>query len=200
MNSLDGFYFIIDRSGLPAYLDPNETISFRKAEGFYVAPDKAIAEVRVIAPGFVTDVNVISIEDIQWETNLLTNEWTQLPPNWGFNPAVLFDPEIGIQSILVADLQSLTLSGSEKLENGTDEILYVIEGKLAGDRIYQMSYELIGPEEMDVKLWIAPDTFELHRALITDPNGPSEEATVWQVDFKEFGRTVDIEPPVSGDA
>ena len=197
MNGLDGFHFIIDRSGRPAYLDPDETISFRRAEGFYVSPDKGIAEVRVIAPGIVTDVSVISIKDIQWETNLLTNEWTQLPPDWGFNPAVLFDPEIGIQSILVSDLSNLTYVGSEKLDNGHDDYLYVLEGELAGDNMYQMSYGLIGPEPMPVKLWIAPGSFELHRALITDPNREGEESTMWQVDFSEFGRVVNIQPPTS---
>jgi lipoprotein LprG len=195
MNGLEGFHFIVDRSGLPAYLDPDETISFRRAEGFYVSPDKGIAEVRVIAPGFVTDVSVISIQDIQWETNLLTNEWTELPPNWGFNPAVLFDPEIGIQSILVSDLTDLTFVGSEKLDDGPNQYLYVLEGEASGDSMYQMSYGLIGPENMRVKLWIAPETFELHRALITDPNKDGEEATLWQVDFSEFGRIVNIEPP-----
>jgi lipoprotein LprG len=197
MNGLDGFHFIIDRSGLPAYLDSGETISFRRAEGFYAAPDKGIAEVRIIAPGFVTDVSVISIKDIQWETNLLTNAWTELPPDWGFNPAVLFDPEIGIQSILVSDLSDLTFVGSEKLDNGHDEYLYVLEGELTGDSMYQMSYGLIGPETMRVKLWIAPETFELHRALVTDPNQDGEEPTIWQVDFSEFGRVVKIEPPAN---
>lgn len=199
MNALEGFHFIVDRTGLPAYLDPSETISFRRAEGFYVAPDKGIAEVRVIAPGFVTDVSVISIKDIQWETNLLTNEWTELPPNWGFNPAVLFDPEIGIQSILVSDLTDLAFIGSEKLDDGPDQYLYVVEGQATGDRLYQMSYGLIGPEDMRVRLWIAPETFELHRALIVDPNLEDEEETVWQVDFSEFGRIVSIQPPPASD-
>ncbi len=195
MIEMDGFHFIVDRTGLPAYLDPDDTISFRRAEGFYAAPDKGIAEVRVIAPGFITDVSVVSIEDIQWETNLLTNEWNQLPPNWGFNPTVLFDAEIGIQSILVSDMMNHVFVGHEKLDNGSKINLYVVEGDLAGDRMTQMSYGLIGPEQMRVKLWIAPETFELHRALITDPNQEGEESTVWQVDFKDFDRIVDIEPP-----
>ena len=191
---MDGFRFILDRTGHPAYLDNAETISFRRAEGFYAAPDKGIAEVRVIAPGFITDVSVVSIDDIQWETNLLTNEWNQLPPDWGFNPTVLFDAEIGIQSVLRSDMMNYSLYGHEKLENG-DENLYVIEGDLKGDKMNQMSYGLIGPEEMKVKVWIAPETFELHRAVITDPNQGGEEPTVWQVDFLEFDRVVDIEPP-----
>jgi hypothetical protein len=195
MIGMEGFHFILDRTGLPAYLDSNETISFRRAEGFYVAPDKSIAEVRVIAPGFITDVSVVSIDDIQWETNLLTNEWNQLPPDWGFNPTVLFDAEIGIQSILASDMVNHTLTGIEKLDNGSNTNLYVVEGDLVGDKTFQMSYGLIGPENLQVKLWIAPETFELHRALITDPNSDGEESTLWQVDFLEFDRVVDIEPP-----
>jgi len=195
MIGMEGFHFILDRTGLPAYLDSDETISFRRAEGFYVAPDKGIAEVRVIAPGFITDVSVVSIDDIQWETNLLTNEWNQLPPDWGFNPTVLFDAEIGIQSILASDMANHSLTGTEKLDNGSNTNLYVVEGDLVGDKTFQMSYGLIGPEDLKVKLWIAPETFELHRVLITDPNRDGEESTLWQVDFLEFDRVVDIEPP-----
>ena len=62
-----------------------------------------------------------------------------------------------------------------------------------------MSYGLIGPENMRVKFWIAPETYELHRALVTDPNKDGEEATVWHVDFSVFGRTVHIEPPQTQD-
>ena len=195
MIDMEGFHFILERDGLPAYLDHDETISFRRAEGFYVAPDKGIAEVRVIAPGFITDVSVVSIDDIQWETNLLTNEWNELPPDWGFNPTVLFDADIGIQSILASDMVNHSLTGTEKLDNGSNTNLYVVEGDLVADKTFQMSYGLIGPEDLKVKLWIAPETFELHRVLITDPNREAEESTVWQVDFLEFERVVDIEPP-----
>ncbi len=195
MKALEGFHFIIDRTGGPAYVDPDNTIVFRRAEGYFVAPDRAQATVRVIAPGLVTEVGVIGVGAIQWETNLLTGQWQELPPNWGFNPAVLFDAEIGIQSVLAADLSDLTLVGTEELEEGPDQALYVVDGLAAGERIYEMSYQLIGPEQMQVRLWIAPESFELHRAIVTDPNTGQGEATIWQVDFSEFGTIVDIQPP-----
>ena len=141
---------------------------------------------------------LVSIADIQWETNLLTNEWNQLPPDWGFKPTVLFDADIGIQSILESEMVDHSLVGHEKIDNGSDSNLYVIEGKLVGDKTYKMSYGLIGPEDLEVKLWIAPETFELHRALISDPNQEGEEPTIWQVDFLDFDRVIDIEPPPVG--
>jgi hypothetical protein len=58
-----------------------------------------------------------------------------------------------------------------------------------------MSYGLIGPEQLDVKLWVMPETFELVRAVITEANSGDDEPSVWQVDFSEFGRVVDITPP-----
>lgn len=198
MNALPGFYFVIERSGAPAFLDPGETISFRRAEGFYAAPDRARATVRVIGPGLVTDVDVISIGRTQWETNLLSGEWQELPPDWGFNPAVLFDAKIGIQSILAADVSGLTLEGTEKLDDGPDVPLYVISGSLAGSRLHELSYGLIGPETMTARVWVAPESYELHRALVTDPNEGPDAATVWQVDFSQFGRTVQIDPPAAG--
>jgi lipoprotein LprG len=195
MNGLSGFEFVIDRSGEPVYLDLEETIAFRRADGFYVAPDRSQATVRIITPGLVTDVGVISIGETQWQTNLLSPEWFELPPNWGFNPAVLFDPEIGIQSILLSDLSDLALEGSEVIEDGPDQRLYIISGRLAGDRVSEMSDGMIGPEPMTIRLWIGPETFELHRVIMTDPSQGGSEPTVWQVDFSQFDQTIEISPP-----
>jgi hypothetical protein len=198
MDGLDGFRFAIDRSGAPAFLDPDETISFRRAEGYYAAPDRAQATVRIITPGLVTEVNVVSIDETQWQTNVMSTEWEQLPPNWGFNPAVLFDAEIGIQSILAADLVDLQVLEPEKLGDGPDQALYVISGTLDGGRIHDMSYGLIGPEQLQAKLWIMPESFELVRAVISENNSGEEEPSLWQVDFTELGRVVDITPPDGG--
>ena len=195
MSEIEGFRFAIDRTGAAAYLDPDQTISFRRAEGYYAAPDSAQATVRVITPGLVTEVNVISIDETQWQTNIMSTEWEQLPPNWGFNPAVLFDADIGIQSILATDMTSMQLLEPEKLDDGPDETLYVVSGTLDGRRIYSMSYGLIGPEPLQVTLWITPESFELVRAVITEVNSGDEEPSVWQVDFNEIGRVVDIKPP-----
>jgi lipoprotein LprG len=196
MSALEGFHFTIDLAGESVFLDADQLISFRYAEGDYVSPDAARATVRVLVPGLATEISVISIGETQWETGMLTAGWSELPPNWGFNPVVLFDPEIGIQSILASDLSKLTLEESEPLDEGTNEALHVISGTLDGARINEMSYGLIGPEPLEVRLWIAPGTFDLHRAVIEDrSNLEGEEPRTWQVDFSEFGQVVDIVPP-----
>jgi lipoprotein LprG len=198
MKNSDGFQFVIERDGAPAYLDPGETLSFRRALGAFVAPDRALAMVRVIGPGIITDVDVISVAEIQWQTNVVTGAWEELPPNWGFNPAVLFDDDIGIQAVLLADLSEVALAEPENLaeSEGPDELLYSVTAVAIGENLYQMSGYLIGPAQVKIQLWIRPDTFELVRIVVTEPEPDDEELeSIWQVDISNYDELIDIEPP-----
>ena len=198
MRALDGFHFAIDRDSALAYLDPSETLAFGSGEGDYVSPDRARARVSVIGPGMITKVSVISVGSVQWETNVITGVWSELPADWGFNPTVIFDPEIGLQAILTEDTSNLQMLPPEQIEDGPDTALYTISGDLSGTRLHQMSGFLIGPDDLTFTLWIAPDSFELIRVVVTDPpdaGSDADEASIWQVDFSEFGQVVDIEPP-----
>ena len=196
MKNLDSFHFVIDRSGAPAYLDTAETLSFSRAEGDFVAPDRATADIRVIVPGLVAEVSIVGIGDSYWETNLLSGQWQELPAGAGFNPAVLFDPVIGFQPVLESDLSDLHLVGIEELEELPGQKLYYLTGRMAGEHIYSMSYEMIGPQAMNVQLWIAPETFELYRAIITEPTADPADPSIWQLDFWDFNTPVTIEPPL----
>jgi lipoprotein LprG len=198
MKQTSGFHFAIERSGAPAFLDPRGTISFRRAVGAYVAPDRAIATVRVIGPGIITDVDVVSVAEIQWQTNVVTGEWEELPPNWGFYPAVLFDNEVGLQAVMETDLSNVQLAEPENLaeDEGPDLLLYSVTADVAGERLYEMSGFLIGPHPVTVKFWIKPETFELIRIMVTEPEPGAEEPSIWQVDFADYEQLVEIEPPI----
>lgn len=194
MNGMAGFHFVIERDGAPAFVDPPDNVfAFRRAEGDYASPDRARAVVRIIGPGLITDVSVVTVAEIQWQTNPLTGNWEELPPNWGFDPTVLFDDEVGLQSVLDEDMSELVLVGIEGMEDGENGRFYHITGTIAGDRLYEMSGTLIGPATVEAELWIAPETFELVRAVIVEPE--AEEPSIWQVDFSAFDQIVEIEPP-----
>ncbi len=197
MNAMAGFQFDISREGAPAYLDPDEILSFRRAAGAYVAPERAIATVRIIGPGLITDVDVISIAETQWQTNVATGAWEELPPNWGFNPAVLFDEKVGLQAILTADITNLQQGEPQNLKDagGPDQLLYYLSGDVSGEKLYEMSGTLIGPERVAVEMWVAPETFELIRVLVTEPIPGAAEPSLWQLDFSNFGEVVEITPP-----
>lgn len=200
MRELDGFHYLIERSGAPAFLDYAETISFRRAEGDYVLPDRVIAEVRVIAPGIVAEVTIISVGETTWETHLLTGEWQVVPQEYAFQPQILLNPDTGIQAVVERDLESLAYEGIDEIEEMPGFPLYRLHGTLLGDGTYNATYGMIDKDPLDVRMWIAPDTFELHRVIVVDPADPGEdEDTVWQIDFWDFDRTIDIEAPIVGE-
>ena len=198
MAETSGFRFRIVQDGAFVYVDEDGLLAFRSAEGVYTAPDKAAATVKVIAPGFITDVDVISIGETQWQTNVLTQAWEELPPNWGFNPTVLFDDTVGLQAILAQDMTDLQFAGLANLaeSDGPDADLYKVTGNVAGERLLEMSGGLIGNQPVTVALWVQPDTFELMRIAVAEPVPDSEESSNWIVDFANFDEVVEIEPPV----
>ena len=197
MRELSGFHFLIERSGASAFLDYDETISFRRAEGDYVLPDRVIAEVRVIAPGIVAEVTIISIGETQWETHLLTGEWQLVPQEYAFQPQILLNPDTGIQAVVERDLLSLSYAGIGEIEEMPGFPLYMLHGTLEGEGAYYATYGMIDKDRLEVQLWIAPGTFELHRVIVIDPADPGEdEDTVWQIDFWDFDKTVEIEAPI----
>jgi lipoprotein LprG len=195
MGSLTGFHFLIERSGAPAFLSEQQSISLRRVEGDFAAPDRARAAVRVIAPGAVLDVQAISLDGRYWETNPFSGQWQEYPAEQGFNPAVLFAPDTGIPAMLHNDLSRLSLIGVVELEDLPGLDLYAIEGRMDGRRIYTLSYGLIGPGMIEVKLWIEPGTFYLQRMTMHEPGEGGGEASVWSVDLWNFGERFEIRPP-----
>lgn len=196
---MSGFEFQVERTGEPAFIDVDNSISFRRAEGVFVFPNKVETTVRVIAPGIVTEIEIIVIGESQWETNLLTGEWQEAELTYGFNLAALFNPEIGIQSILATDLQAVELLGMEELEELPGLKLYAMAAVMEGDRVHDVTYGMIDKDTLDVKLWIQPGSYELHKIIMIDPADEGEEEdTVWEIEFWNFDKEFQIIAPSLG--
>lgn len=193
MLTLEGFSFLLDSQGAPAYLDYEEYYMFSQMEGDFVMPDRLRAEFRIVTPGLVSDVATICIGDQQWETHWVTGEWVLLPPNLSFNPMLLFNPETGIQSI-AGDLTDLQLTGLEELETMPGVKLYTLTGRLDGEHLYDLSYGMMTDQSMDAKLWIDPRTFDLYRIEMIEDTGADEEK-VWVLEFWNINETAEIKPP-----
>jgi hypothetical protein len=120
-----------------------------------------------------------------------------VPQEYAFQPQILLNPDTGIQAVLERDLQSLSYVGIDEIEEMPGFPLYKLEGMLEGDGAYDATYGMIDKDPLDVQMWIAPGTFELHRVIVIDPADPGEdEDTVWQIDFWDFDQTVEIEAPI----
>ncbi len=196
MRSLSGFQFLIDRSGQPVFLDYENKISFRRAQGQFVSPDRVAVTARVISPGMVTEVQIISIGGIEWETNYLTGAWQLSDPRYSFNPSRLFDSQNGIPAILAKDLVDPVSTGEQELPEIPGKKLVVVQAQMNGEPAYNMTYGLIDKDTLQIKLWVDPDSFDLYRIRMVDPaNSKDQEDTIWQIDFWDFDHTFQIEKP-----
>lgn len=196
---MTGFEFQVKRSGEPAFIDADYSIAFRRAEGVFIFPDKVDTTVRVIAPGIVAEIQIIVIGDNQWETNMLTGDWQDADLAYGFNPATLFTPGIGIQSILETDLREIEYIGLEELEEIPGLELYALTAVMDGDRVHEVTYGMIDRDTLDVKLWIEPGSYNLHKVVLVDPaDDGEEEDTIWEIDFWNFDKEFQIIAPSLG--
>lgn len=197
MRGLDGFSFLLERSGAAVFVDPTGIVTFREAQGAFVSPDRVQGTVKVIAPGIVAEVSIIGIGDQEWETNIFTGEWFLVPPEYAFKPAVLFDPDSGMQPALSAHLEDLELIDIVEIEELPGLNLYHLSARMDGEHVSTLTYGLIDPQPLEIELWVEPGVFALHRMVIVDPvNEGAEEPTIWQLDFWDFGKVIEITPPV----
>ena len=90
------------------------------------------------------------------------------------------------------DLRELQLRGYEEIDELPGQLLYALEGNLDGEGLYRLSYGMIGPDTLEISLYIAPETFELYRLNIVHHRPEAEEDTLWQIDFWE------VDQPESG--
>jgi hypothetical protein len=192
MQGLNSAHFTISRSGGPAYLDEEGSLVFTSAEGDFVAPDAIQAEVIVAGPGLALTVSTVAIGSDQWITNPLNEQWEKLPPGWGFNPAILFDPEQGWESLLDEDVSNITLIG---LVDQGDQSLYQLRATAAGERIRTVTGGITASDEaITVEIWVDPATLLVHRLHFVT-GSPTGEPTEWILDFSQFDRPLTIEPP-----
>lgn len=192
--AVDSLHFVFQRDGAPAFVDADKTLVFRSAEGDYVAPDKMQAAVKILAGSFVAEVQVISIGETQWMTNLLTGNWEEVPEGWGLDPAAFFDSKAGIPNIMAHDLSVTRLDGPIEVE-GLKGGFWHLSGEVGGEHVTVMSGGLIPPGNVELEAWVDPVTFLVHRVHLLLPDSDPQEPTEWTIEFSEFGKPVEIVAP-----
>ena len=186
------FHFKIDISGKSVILNQLTQLSLRSAEGDFARPDKMGVHLKVLAAGLAAELDMIALGNEQYLTNVLTKKWEVLPPEFGFNPAIMFDPQMGLEQILKAGLDNPHWIGVEDL-NG--QSLYHLQGSIGGDKLQGMSGGLISTGAVDVDLWLDPNTNLPHKAVIVDKGSDAENPTTWTMTFSSYGKETNIAAP-----
>jgi len=195
MAALPGFEFRISQDGAWVFLDGDETIEFSTAVGHYVSPDQAQTTVSVSVMGLQTEIEVISLQEIQWAKNPLTGDYLELPPEYLFKPTQYLDPEVGFFPSLGDGLTDLVLMGEEELEDLPGLTLTHLSGTLPGEVTLEISKGLIAVESMQGDLWMDAASHEVHRVVLTDSSAGEDNLSVWTFDFWSFGETIEISAP-----
>jgi hypothetical protein len=195
MAALPGFEFQITQVGPVIYLDPDQIVEFSGAKGHYVSPDKALTTVTINALGMLTEITVISLQDIQWASNPLTGAFQELPDEYLFKPTQYLDPESGFFPSLGNGLADLVLVGEEELENIPGLTLTHLSGTLPGEVIQEISKGLINIESMKGDMWMDTSSNEVHRVTLTDTSAGEVGSIIWTFDFWNFGSSIPITAP-----
>ncbi|MBS1248714.1 MAG: Lipoarabinomannan carrier protein LprG [Chloroflexi bacterium] len=195
MLQVKSIHFIMELSGSLVYLDDPPTLALKHIEGDVVLPDRVRALVRVSSLGMVSEVGIIGLGEEQYVTNPLNQQWEELPPGqgWYFNPALLFDPEYGIASILKEG--DWTFGTGE--EEGEAKKYYLLQGQVPGEKLLYLTSGMITEGKIDTSIWIDKKTFYVHQIELIEVESDAENPSQWFMTLSKFDEEVDIlAPPV----
>jgi hypothetical protein len=190
MGSVDFVRFKIERTGAPVYIDSLDTLSFSTAEGQFAAPSSANAVVTLAVGSVNAQIGAIAIDGTTWLTNPITGDWEDAPSGYGFDPATLFDPELGWRPLLATGLTEVEWIGEETRNS---QSRYHIRAQADQDRVASILAGLIKRQPVSLDMWIDPETgFVREAELSTVHKGLTSD---WTIEFSEFGVEVEIAPP-----
>jgi len=188
MKDVQTVQWAIEHEGEPIVLDPTQGLTALSATGSYQAPSSVYAMVKVQAGSIVAQAEVL------WTADGAFFKLPPLRPNFGpielpgtFNPADIFNEEVGIPHVLTEVLTSPTLAGEEDLE-GT--ATYHLTAQAAGEDLSGLVGGAVAEGTATVDLWINKDSKELVRVIVTEADG-----STWTVDFFSYGEPVEIPTP-----
>jgi hypothetical protein len=192
MLSTTSLHFVIELSGKLTYLDSPPKLVLKRAEGDLLRPDRVRAIVKISSFGVLSEVAILGLGDDQYITNPLSQQWEKVPPGqgWYFDPALLFDPENGIESILSETAWTFCAEGEI-----AGQTHYCLHGRLSGERVSPLTSGMVGSGVVAVDVWVGRRDVYVRRIQIVELDSDPEDPTQWLIEFSAFDQPVDIEPP-----
>lgn len=188
MQAVSSFHFVITVTGKAAFLDGNNTMALKRAEGDLVKPDRARAIAKVSTLGMSSEIGIITIGETQYATNPVTQEWQEVPSEarWDLDLAQLFDTEQGIPAVLLGTTWSL---------GPQDAQTTVLQARMPYAQLRALGFGLIASGEVDVEFRIGREDNTVRRIQIIETASAATEPTTWVIELSAFDQRVDIQPP-----
>ncbi len=122
----------------------------------------------------------------------MTGQWGPAQEGFDYSPTVLFEKEKGLSTIVVK-LRDVEQMADEKI-NGQD--VYHLKGKADRASIDPITSGAIEGDPVAIELWIAKDSSNLVKLMLTEPQMPSKaKPAIWTLTFDKYDQPVTINKP-----
>lgn len=190
-DEVNSFHFLLRIDG-ELSLDQSGSLRLRGAEGDLLRPDSAQTEASIAFGGANISIELISVGGEMFMTNLLTGNWERAPGDLGFDPAVLFDNERGISSIM-RRIENPQVVGSEEIR-GTDA--YHMRGTVTAETVQPITGGSLEGDDIELEIWISHETNDILQIELggASTSGGADSAT-WTLEVSDHNEPVTIERP-----
>ena len=185
-------HFKLDVQG-ETFIDTGRNIQLLGAEGDLQRPDRVHTTFQAEVLDRAISLQLITIGDRSWTTNILTGEWENAPLEFAYRPDILFSTQDGIGPVMgrVEDVERL--ENEEVADRSTYHLRATVDQSIVGP----LTYNTLTGSPVTVDWWIAQETHDLLRARISEPPGPERpNPAVWTLDLSHHGEELAIEQPV----
>jgi hypothetical protein len=175
------------------YIDDGQTIQLNAAEGSVVRPDMVEASFKAEIAGLaISTIQLITVGDESWTTNIITGDWEPAPTEFGYDATVLFSDTEGLGYIMLNAVDPVLLPDEEL----NDRDVYRVQ--TSGDAA------LIGPVTSDtmtgypvgIDVWIDKETYDVVKVVLVEaPTPEKDEPATWTLELSQQNEEITIEPP-----
>ncbi len=189
MATVESVLFTVERSGGEVTIDDGGLLVFESADARFAAPDAVDAVVTVSVNGNRLEVGAIAIGGQLFLTDPVSGAWQDATGTIEFDPAKIFDPDVGIAAILADGFTDVVLV------DDADERLHLSATVLADD-VTTLTSGLV-TEQAAADVWIDPVTMLVDEIRFDTPVDTGIAS--WSVRLTDYGTDVSIVEPETGD-
>ncbi|MBA3275701.1 MAG: LppX_LprAFG lipoprotein [Chloroflexia bacterium] len=189
---VESLHFTLEVDG-ETYIEESGTIRLESAKGDLARPDKVAVEFQVSLLGAATvSIRMITVGETSWTTDLITGNWGEAPPEFGYNPTIIYDNQNGLGPVM-GKLDEPRIEGTEEVD---DREAYHVVGTATKEVIAPVTAYTMTGETVGVELWIDIETWNLLRIMLVEPESEEkDDPATWVMDLSAFDEQVTIEPP-----
>jgi outer membrane lipoprotein-sorting protein len=190
---VETLHFTLEIEG-DTFIDQSGTLKLEWAEGDLSRPDMASVEFKVSLFGAGTvSIRMITVGEDSWTTDLITGNWGDAPPEFGYNPSILYDNQNGLGPVM-GKLENASLDGTDEVN---DREAHHIKGTASADTIKPLTSGTMTGDNVELEIWIDTETSDLLRVKVFEPESDEKEnPATWELNLSHFNEKVTIEPPV----